>query len=439
MPRANTTATANELHCKRQRTMTKCRAESAKCEWVTRQGCMTHAAAVIAKMETRPPHFAADSPPAPAADASVIAACKKYRSIQECNAATEGCHWETGRKCLPGRRDQVQGAPTRPQTRPSRPEVVPAATGDPAHIERCKAHKTINACNNSSDRCKWKPRLKCLPDSTAASPQAGAPVKPNPKTQHAAVIEKLGKQCLSMTNAITLEDYKDKELKYIRGIVQIGSAYGQEQKRHCFHYSVLYDWWNSEMLNGRTLTNPITREPVTDSDIMAVLKAKAAAERMTIDRRQPAVFVHFESKENIRYFAGGEASARYYFLKIVIWTCKASAFNRSEGVRVVEIGTLPGFVSVPTFVDRDFYNSKVMLLAIKELFESKKAFSYPNEPYSSTRIGEEMPVIPAIACLNRPSSEWYLANGVINNTRLWELYRLLKPNIHQNHVLAARA
>lgn len=437
MPVTTAAPSEDERHCKRQKTTAKCRAQSAKCEWVTRKGCMTHAAAVLAKMETRPPHFAAATTAAPG-DAALAEACKKYRSIQGCDTAAEGCHWERGLKCLPGRRgqpQQAQGAPQRsdrPATAPAAPEV--AVNGGPAHIESCKAHKTISACNTSSDvfgrRCIWKPRLKCIPDVRPVGP-----IPPRGEQQRDTMVRNLEEKCLSMTNAITLEDYADKDLKFLRGIVQIGNAYGEEQKRHCFHYSVLYNWWCGEVIKGRALTNPITREAVTDADIVAVLKAKAAAERTAITASRPAVFVHFVATENTRYFVDGAVSRKYYFLEIVIWTCKLSSFKRSRDVRLVQIGTLPAFEAAPTSPNRATYNSKAMLATIKHLFESTMAFMYPKMPYRSDRVGERMPVIPAIACLNRPSSEWFNVDGTFQNGRLLECFNLLKPYMQPWHML----
>ena len=87
------------------------------------------------------------------------AKCKQYRAIKTCNSAPERCGWVPHKKCLP--------LPASEENQ--KPPVAMENEQPSARKSLCKKHKTIKACNDSSDDCHWVPRLKCQPGKLVLS------------------------------------------------------------------------------------------------------------------------------------------------------------------------------------------------------------------------------------------------------------------------------
>lgn len=308
--------------------------------------------------------------------------CKKYRTIKECNNAPERCGWVPHKKCLP--LPETTGINAQNNAKPNMQNQ---------HVQKCKTHKTIKACNDSIDDCHWVPRLKCLPGKSGTGNKPG-PIQPekvketmdewlawyckvNPKNTvycmggkpisiaeaKAGAIRELNRKCIDMMDPITAEEFNEsKPIEYLHSIVPLG-AKDRSGKQHCFDAPFMLDIIFQQMLLG-DVKDPMTNQKMSIGDINAIIDANLALRKMAPTKTKPAkvfgISTHVEKHD-------GYEIDRKNNLSLITLNCNGSPFTSlgktSKKVHVEKYYPIPDFDMSPT-IPGFTYGSMIEALTI---------------------------------------------------------------------------
>lgn len=190
--------------------------------------------------------------------------------------------------------------------------------------------------------------------AVGASHAKKAARSPRNQRERAALLAKLQDECVSMQNAISLDDFddKDKPVGYLQNIVRFGQPVGTDQKRRCYHIDTLYNMVVEAMIRGNVPRDPLTRDPLSDRDIANVLRAKASSVGWAQD--QDAMLVHVSTaSRDIRLRALTRAQERVTtyktFYVLTAWAFTIPRHNAmdeynpmdAQSISKYEIGLIP--------------------------------------------------------------------------------------------------